>query len=106
MVRTVRTRTPLNPTLRIQRGDPRLTIRRAGRTLLLDEEIATLTRGEREIVDELAEGRSNAEIAKRLNIAPTTVRKHLESIYAKLDVSPHGCDRGHPWVNASAQVNP
>ena len=48
--------------------------------------MATLTEREREIVDQLAEGRSNAEIAERLTIARTTVRKHLENIYAKLGV--------------------
>jgi DNA-binding CsgD family transcriptional regulator len=72
--------------LSVRRGDRRLTISRAGRTLLLDEQIASLTRREREIIDHLAEGRSNAEIAERLTIAPTTVRKHLENIYAKLGV--------------------
>jgi DNA-binding CsgD family transcriptional regulator len=77
---------PATEPLRVQSGDRRLTIRRAGRTLLLDEQHAALTRREREIVDHLAEGRSNAEIAERLTIAPTTVRKHLENIYAKLGV--------------------
>jgi DNA-binding CsgD family transcriptional regulator len=77
---------PAPAPLRIERGERRLTIRRAGRTLLLDEEIATLTRREREIIDQLAEGRSNAEIADGLTIAPATVRKHLEHIYAKLGV--------------------
>jgi DNA-binding CsgD family transcriptional regulator len=72
--------------LSLRRGDRRLIIRRAGHTLLLDEEIATLTRREREIIDQLAEGRTNAEIAERLTLAPTTVRKHLENIYAKLGV--------------------
>jgi DNA-binding CsgD family transcriptional regulator len=72
--------------LSVECGDRRLTIRRAGWTLLLDEQIATLTRREREIVDHLAEGGSNAEIAERLTIAPTTVRTHLENIYAKLGV--------------------
>jgi ATP/maltotriose-dependent transcriptional regulator MalT len=72
--------------LTVERGDRRLTIRRAGNILLLDEEIATLTSREREIVDALADGCSNAQIAERLTIAPTTVRKHLENIYAKLDV--------------------
>ena len=72
--------------LRVESGDHRLIIRRAGSTLLLDEEMATLTEREREIVDQLAEGRSNAEIAERLTIARTTVRKHLENIYAKLGV--------------------
>jgi DNA-binding NarL/FixJ family response regulator len=37
-------------------------------------------------VDALADGCSNAEIAERLTIAPTTVRKQLENIYAKLGV--------------------
>ena len=77
---------PSTAPLSVERGDRRLTIRRAGRTLLFDEEIATLTRREREIVDLLAEGHTNAEIAERLTIAPTTVRKHLENIYAKLGV--------------------
>jgi len=47
---------------------------------------ASLTRREREVMELLAEGHSNAEIASALWIAPTTVRKHLENIYAKLDV--------------------
>jgi DNA-binding CsgD family transcriptional regulator len=78
---------PTAALLSVERGDRRLTIRRAGHTLLLDEEIATLSRREREIVDQLAAGRSNADIAERLTIAPTTVRKHLENIYAKLGVN-------------------
>jgi DNA-binding CsgD family transcriptional regulator len=77
---------PAPAPLRVGRGDRRLVIRRAGHSLLLDEEIATLTAREREIVDQLAQGRSNAEIAELLTIAPTTVRKHLENIYAKLGV--------------------
>jgi DNA-binding CsgD family transcriptional regulator len=77
---------PATMPLLIERGDRRLTIRRAGRTLLLEQEIGTLTRREREVVDRLAEGRSNAEIAEQLTIAPTTVRTHLENIYAKLGV--------------------
>jgi DNA-binding CsgD family transcriptional regulator len=78
---------PSTAPLTVDHGDRRLTVRRAGNTLLLDEEIGTLTHREREIVDELAAGRSNAEIAERLAIAPTTVRKHLENIYAKLGVN-------------------
>jgi DNA-binding CsgD family transcriptional regulator len=79
-------RPPATAPLRIERGDRRLSIRLAGRTLLLDEEIASLTRREREIVDNVAAGCSNAEIAERLTIAPATVRTHLENIYAKLGV--------------------
>jgi DNA-binding NarL/FixJ family response regulator len=78
---------PAIPPLKVECGDRRLTIRKAGSTLLLDEEITTLTNRERELVDALAEGCSNTEIAERLMIAPTTVRKHLENIYAKLGVN-------------------
>ena len=34
----------------------------------------------------VATGASNAEIARALFIAPSTVRKHLEHVYAKLGV--------------------
>jgi DNA-binding CsgD family transcriptional regulator len=78
---------PATAPLCVERGDRRLTIRRAGHILLIDEEIATLTPREREIVVQLVKGLSNDEIAERLTIAPTTVRKHLENIYAKLGVN-------------------
>ena len=72
--------------LTIERNGSRLVVRRVGHLLLLREEDALLTRREREIVELLAEGMSNGEIALTLTIAPTTVRKHLENIYAKLGV--------------------
>jgi LuxR family maltose regulon positive regulatory protein len=70
----------------VRRDGTRLVIRRLGHTLLLSEETAALTRREREIMEQLGDGQSNAEIASRLCIAPSTVRKHLENIYAKLGV--------------------
>jgi DNA-binding CsgD family transcriptional regulator len=45
-----------------------------------------LTPREREILFWLARGKSNAEIAKILEIKPATVGKHLEHIYPKLGV--------------------
>jgi DNA-binding CsgD family transcriptional regulator len=42
-----------------------------------------LTTREREIVELVAEGKTNAEIAARLWVAPSTVKKHLEHVYAK-----------------------
>ena len=45
-----------------------------------------LTARESEIVDLLAAGKTNAEIAELLWIAPGTVRKHLENVYEKLGV--------------------
>lgn len=48
--------------------------------------IADLTPREREIVYLVAEGKTNAQIATQLWVAPSTVKKHLENIYAKLGV--------------------
>lgn len=42
---------------------------------------------EREIVEALAEGLSNKQIAARLGIAPSTVKNHLYSIFRKCNVS-------------------
>jgi len=45
-----------------------------------------LTPREREVMQCVAEGLSNAEIARALVIEPSTVRKHLEHIYDRLGV--------------------
>jgi DNA-binding CsgD family transcriptional regulator len=74
--------------MRRQRGDRRLTIDRSGDALLLEEtrDELGLTPREREILAWVARGKTNLEIAETLWIAPTTVRRHLENIYAKLGV--------------------
>ncbi|EFC79290.1 LuxR C-terminal-related transcriptional regulator [Parafrankia sp. EUN1f] len=46
--------------------------------------LAALTPREREVVDQLAEGIGDREIARVLGISPRTVHKHLEQIYRKL----------------------
>jgi DNA-binding NarL/FixJ family response regulator len=46
-----------------------------------------LTTREREILDLLADGRSNGDIAQVLFISPKTVRNNLSSVYAKLQVA-------------------
>lgn len=46
-----------------------------------------LTRREREVVDLLAEGLSNAELAERLYISPKTAAVHVSNILAKLGFS-------------------
>jgi DNA-binding NarL/FixJ family response regulator len=48
--------------------------------------IARLTKREREIIILVSEGLKNKEIAARLCISAATVRHHLSSIFAKLDV--------------------
>jgi DNA-binding CsgD family transcriptional regulator len=71
-----------------QRGDRRLTVDRSGDVLLLEEtrDELGLTPRERQILSWIARGKTNTEIAQILWIAPTTVRRHLEHVYAKLGV--------------------
>ena len=62
---------------------------RDGSALLLSEPPSSegmLTARERDVMRCVEEGLSNAEIARELWIQPTTVRKHLENIFAKLGV--------------------
>lgn len=47
---------------------------------------ASLTPREREILAWVARGNTNQEIAAVLQLAPGTIRKHLDNIYEKLDV--------------------
>jgi DNA-binding CsgD family transcriptional regulator len=77
-----------DPLLR-RRGDRRLVVERTGTALILEERIAEiqLTAREREVLGWVARGKTNAEIAELLWLAPSTVRKHLENVYAKLGVN-------------------
>jgi DNA-binding CsgD family transcriptional regulator len=70
-------------------GDRRLTVKRSGDSLLLEETrgLLDLTPRESQILAWVARGKTNREVAELLWIAPTTVRKHLENVYAKLGVT-------------------
>jgi DNA-binding NarL/FixJ family response regulator len=48
--------------------------------------IEALTVREREVLSELAKGRSNREIARALNVSEKTVKAHVSSVLAKLGV--------------------
>jgi DNA-binding NarL/FixJ family response regulator len=53
-----------------------------GREQALDD--VRMTRREREVIDLIAEGLSNKEIAQRLNIAAHTVKSHVRNVMEKL----------------------
>jgi DNA-binding NarL/FixJ family response regulator len=55
-----------------------------------------LTERELEILEQIAAGRSNAEIGQRLAIAPKTVRNHVANVLNKLEVA----DRSQAIVRA------
>jgi DNA-binding NarL/FixJ family response regulator len=57
-----------------------------------DEPITRLTARERDVLELMAEGRSNSAIAQRLFISEKAVGKHSTSIFAKLDLAPSNDD--------------
>ena len=61
--------------------------RRAADTPAASEELAALTAREREILDLVAGGANNQEIAEKLFISEKTVRNHLTAIFDKIGVS-------------------
>lgn len=50
------------------------------------EDPIALSAREQEVLEQLAEGLSHTSIAKNLFLSPSTVRKHIENIYKKLQV--------------------
>ncbi|HEX7914220.1 response regulator transcription factor [Rudaea sp.] len=53
----------------------------------LAAKLFTLTPRERQIVVYVRDGLSNKQIARQLDICPTTVKTHLQHIFGKLDIS-------------------
>jgi DNA-binding NarL/FixJ family response regulator len=56
------------------------------------ETLARLSVREREVLELMAEGRSNSAIAQRLFVSEKAVSKHSTSIFAKLDLAPSDDD--------------
>lgn len=62
------------------------TVQEAQTVARASSEIDRLTRREREVLELLAQGMTNKEIAEALVITTNTVKRHLKSIFGKLDV--------------------
>jgi DNA-binding NarL/FixJ family response regulator len=60
--------------------------------------LSRLTVREREVLELMAEGRSNAAIADSLVVTPGAVEKHITNIFAKLELP--ACDESHRRVLA------
>lgn len=71
--------------------DPEVVSRLLGRTRR-DDPLAELTPREREVLELMAEGRTNAAIAERLVVTERAVEKHVTSIFGKLGLSPGAQD--------------
>lgn len=72
------------------RGDPArdavVLIRRVGAAERKPAPVQQLTTREREVLQWVAAGKTNAQVAEILAASPRTIGKHLENIYAKLGV--------------------
>src|SRR6185369_17666931 len=67
--------------------DPDVVARMLGRRRREDP-LDTLTAREREVLELMAEGRSNNAIAEALVVTERAVEKHVTSIFSKLDLTP------------------
>ncbi|QDP96404.1 response regulator transcription factor [Microlunatus elymi] len=69
--------------------DPEVVRQLLERTTQTDP-LARLTDREREVLEQMAQGRTNAGIARRLYISPSAVEKHANAIFDKLGLSASG----------------
>lgn len=67
--------------------DPQVVGRLLGRKRP-DNELERLSERERDVLGQMAEGRSNHSIATRLFMSDKTVESHVRSIFTKLDLAP------------------
>ncbi|HEX2468699.1 MAG TPA: response regulator transcription factor [Solirubrobacterales bacterium] len=67
--------------------DPEVVSRLLGRARRNDP-LAELTKREREVLELMAEGRSNVAIAEKLVVTERAVEKHVTSIFGKLNLTP------------------
>ena len=68
----------------------------ASRSVIPEETFSDLTDREREILNLIARGESNADIARTLTISVKTVRNHVSNVFSKLQVA----DRAQAVIRA------
>ena len=66
--------------------DPTVVGRLVGRRRRQADPVETLTAREREVLGQMAEGRSNRAIGERLFLSPKTVEAHVSAIFSKLGI--------------------
>lgn len=64
-----------------------------------------LSRREAEVLAHVAEGRTNAQIARLLSVSPGTVKRHLEHVYAKLGVHRRTEAAAAAWAESDMSVS-
>ena len=72
--------------------DPEVVSQLMGATSGQHATLTRLTAREREVLELMAEGRSNGAIAQRLFVSPGTVEKNIASIFGKLDLEIDAAD--------------
>lgn len=66
-----------------------LTTRTVGETFEFNQVLMNslnITKRELDVLEKLAEGHSNKQIAERLHLSPNTVKTHIANLYNKLEV--------------------
>ncbi|MEO3763446.1 response regulator transcription factor [Streptomyces sp. B8F3] len=72
--------------------DPQVISQLLSRRAAQDQPVNTLTPREREVMELMAQGRSNAAIAERLVVTERAVAKHTSNIFSKLGLPPSDDD--------------
>jgi DNA-binding NarL/FixJ family response regulator len=72
--------------------DPEVIARLLARNAGTQSPIARLSPREREVLEQMAEGRSNAAIAGRLVVTERAIAKHTAAIFTKLNLQPSDDD--------------
>jgi DNA-binding NarL/FixJ family response regulator len=72
--------------------DPEVIARLLARNVATEGPLARLSPREREVLELMAEGRSNVAIAQRLFVTERAVAKHTAAIFIKLDLQPSDDD--------------